>query len=312
MPLKKTLFWFHLITGVSLGLVILSMCISGACLAFEPQLTQRSEHALQTIPLPASPTPRLKIEALLAAATAAHPDGSPSYISIKSDPSATILVGFGKADVLYVDPYTARIIGPGSNVRATLHEVEEWHRWLANKTVGKKITGAAAVAFFLLAISGIYLWLPRRVLSFKGQGHGRDWNWHNTFGLLSSPIVLMITTTGIIMSYGLLKGPSKPKEAAPTKVQTADFETLFNEAAAKSPEWTSILLRIPQRPGQTPAAFTQPPPAKRPLRALITPLHTGRFWGVTGQTATLLAALAGIIQIWTGLALAIRRFLKKA
>ena len=38
MTLRKTLFWTHLVVGISAGLVILSMCVTGIILAFEPQI----------------------------------------------------------------------------------------------------------------------------------------------------------------------------------------------------------------------------------------------------------------------------------
>ena len=43
-------------------------------------------------------------------------------------------------------------------------------------------------------------------------------------------------------------------------------------------------------------------------RSWIVPLHTGRAWGPAGQTVAALAAAGAVLLVWTGLAMALRRF----
>jgi uncharacterized iron-regulated membrane protein len=73
------------------------------------------------------------------------------------------------------------------------------------------VTGASNLAFFFLALSGPYLWLPRSwswsnvraVLWFRParSGRARDFNWHNVIGVWCAPILLFLTITGVVMSY---------------------------------------------------------------------------------------------------------------
>ena len=55
--------------------------------------------------------------------------------------------------------------------------------------------------------------------------------------------------------------------------------------------------------------FEQLPAAQR-IRGTIRFLHTGEYFGVIGQTIAGLASLAGVLMVWTGLALAYRRLVQ--
>jgi uncharacterized iron-regulated membrane protein len=106
------------------------------------------------------------------------------------------------------------------------------------------------------------------------------------------------------------------------------------------PGWTSIFLRLPQRPGGPATAFIQEPAppgpgpiprstltldsttgavskwepysranAGRKLRMWFRYLHTGEAFGIVGQAVAGLASAGGVVLVWTGLSLAWRRFL---
>src|SRR6185312_15893701 len=79
------------------------------------------------------------------------------------------------------------------------------------RTTGKMINGACNLAFFILAVTGLYLWFPRswswrnaRANAFfngKATGKARDFNWHNVIGLWCAPILIVLTLTAIPMSF---------------------------------------------------------------------------------------------------------------
>jgi uncharacterized iron-regulated membrane protein len=105
------------------------------------------------------------------------------------------------------------------------------------------------------------------------------------------------------------------------------------------PGWTSIFLRLPARPGAPVTASIQEPPrpgpgpvprsqlsldpvtaevvrwepyasanAGRKLRVWFRYLHTGEAFGIGGQLVAGLASAGASVLVWTGLALAWRRF----
>jgi uncharacterized iron-regulated membrane protein len=48
--------------------------------------------------------------------------------------------------------------------------------------------------------------------------------------------------------------------------------------------------------------------AGRRLRSFLRFAHTGEYFGLAGQTIAGIASLGGVVLVWTGLALALRRF----
>ncbi|MBL8012785.1 MAG: PepSY domain-containing protein, partial [Candidatus Omnitrophica bacterium] len=49
MKLREVIFWFHLICGIIVGGFIIVMSVTGAILAFEPQIIDYAERHVQTI-----------------------------------------------------------------------------------------------------------------------------------------------------------------------------------------------------------------------------------------------------------------------
>lgn len=79
------------------------------------------------------------------------------------------------------------------------------------RQIGGAITAAASLVFFFLLLSGLFLWIPKKMTwkAFKAvlllqprlKGRARDWNWHNIAGFWTAPFILLICLTGIIMAY---------------------------------------------------------------------------------------------------------------
>jgi uncharacterized iron-regulated membrane protein len=375
MPLRTLVFWLHLLVGVIAGAVILFMSVTGAILAFEPQVTEWLERDRRVITPPPGARP-LSVEAILASAREARPDGRPTAVTLRADPTASAVVSFGReGGALFVDPYRGVVLGGLSPVHDALHAVVDWHRWLGSREIGRPITGAANLGFLGLVVLGVYLWWPRRwtretvkaVTRFRSGlgGRARDFNWHNVIGIWCAPVLLVLTLTGAIMSYQwtnnllyTLTGnePPPPPPAPPAAGQApgdgqrrprpaaaetgralAALDALWARAERQVQGWVAINARLPQRPEGPVTFFIQEPtgwpPAPRSqlvldpvtvevvkwepftgqnmgrrLRAWVRPLHTGEAAGVAGQITAFLASAGGSVLVWTGIALAWRRF----
>ncbi len=212
--MRKTIFWLHLLVGIVAGCAILSMAISGMLIAWQRQIVDFAERGFC---VPArSVTEVLPPETLLAKAAAAKPGLSLVGLTLRSDPVRPATVTYGRDGVILLNPYTGEVLGEGAiPLRGFFRWVIAWHRWFAlegaNKETGKAVTGACSLGFLGLVLSGVYLWWPRswsrRVLkaiampSLSLRGKSRDFNWHNAVGLWCAPLLVLITTTGVIMSY---------------------------------------------------------------------------------------------------------------
>jgi len=215
VKIRRIIFWAHLIAGVLAGVVILIMSFTGMCLAFESQLVNYAERSAREIASPAADAKRLSYDVLLEKARVANPDVAPSGLMIRAEPTASVMVNFGREEALYLHPYTGDVLGHGSKIRGVLQRIENWHRWLgateSHRPTARAVTGACNFTFLFLAVSGVYLWWPRNwnakalrsSVWFVGglKGRAREWNWHNTIGLWCAPILIILTLTGVVMSY---------------------------------------------------------------------------------------------------------------
>ena len=66
MTLRKVLFWCHLAAGVTAGVVILIMSVTGGLLTYERQIIAWADTREYTVAPPSAGAPRLPIEAIIA------------------------------------------------------------------------------------------------------------------------------------------------------------------------------------------------------------------------------------------------------
>ena len=215
MTLRKCLFWCHLVAGVSAGIVVFIMSVTGALLAYERQIIAWADtHQYRAAP-PSAGAPRLSMEAIIAKVYDAEPGTAFTTVVVRADPSAP--VGFGSGQrMLYVNAYTAQVMGDGSpGVRRFFRLMTDWHRNLAlageRRAIGRTITGACNLAFLFIVASGFYLWWPRTwtrrhvrsltMFSSSARGKARDFNWHNVIGFWSAIPLFVIVLGSVVISY---------------------------------------------------------------------------------------------------------------
>ncbi|HEX2641851.1 MAG TPA: PepSY-associated TM helix domain-containing protein, partial [Thermoanaerobaculia bacterium] len=236
--IRSVLFWLHLAAGLLAGLVIFVMCVTGTLLMYERQVVEWADRGFRADP-PSPGAAPLPVETLLAKVRAAEPGPTPpSGVTRQADPAAPVLVSLGRERSLYVDPYSGKILGEASpRIRAFFRAVTDWHRWLGAKDdsrePARKVTGISNLAFLFLVLSGIFLWLPRkwtrrqvRIRSWfrRGvSGKARDFNWHHAIGIWSWLPLVLIVSTGVVMSFPWanallfrLAGDEPPRQAGPS------------------------------------------------------------------------------------------------
>lgn len=382
--LRKLIFWIHLLSGVVAGLVIGVMCFTGVVLAFEKQLVAFAERDVRRVEPPAGNAARKSVDELVATARRDFKSvpAQPS-VTVSSDAREAVVIGVGRNRNLYGNPYTGAVVEPASTrMHDFMHVMEDWHRWLAlsgdQRAFGKGVTGVCNFAFTVLGLTGLIVWWPKRwnwkalrvSVWFTGaRGKARDWNWHNVIGIWCVPILLVLSVSGVVISYRWasdlvfkLAGDTPPQPGqSPAQVEVpkpaaADakpltYDELLAAAVTQAPKFEVITLRFGgagQRGmgGGAPAAGGRPQPVTAAIRSpgnwppFTTPswqldpftgavlkaekfadlnpgrrarswlrfLHTGEALGLSGQFIAGLASLGGMVLVWTGYALAWRRF----
>jgi uncharacterized iron-regulated membrane protein len=161
--LHRIVFWSHLIVGVVAGAVILFMSATGVILMYEHEMVEYAERDMRDVPPPAGPR-RLSLDEIVAKARTQNPDARPTGVVLRNQPTASVAVGFDRERAVYVNPYSGAVLGAESKLREWFHDVTNWHRWLGQEGDGRAtaraITGACNLAFFWLAVTGIYRLVP--------------------------------------------------------------------------------------------------------------------------------------------------------
>ena len=272
---RNVIFWCHLASGLTAGVVIFIMCVTGALLAFERNVIEWSENEARYVS--SSGGERLLPSQILTKTLEARPNAKPSALAIPNEENAAWQITIGRDGILFVDPFTGAVTGESNkSVRNLMTELRNWHRYVAlwgdQRPIGKAITGFCNILFLFLAISGIYIWVPKiwawrsikPVIWFRGgqRGKARNFNWHNTIGFWTSLFLIIFTMTATVISYqwasNLLYTLTGSEVPAPSPQQQgqqeqnqaefsvpANLDAAWKMAEEQAPEWRSISLRLP-------------------------------------------------------------------
>jgi uncharacterized iron-regulated membrane protein/flavodoxin len=251
---------------------------------YEHRLVEYVERDVRDVVPPAGAA-RLSLDEIVAKARAQNPDVRPTGLVLRNQATASVAVGFGREGAVYVNPYNGAVLGRSSKLHDWFHDVIDWHRWLGREGEGRAtaraITGACNLAFFWLAITGVYLWWPsswhwrglKSSLLFNPRlrGKARDWNWHNVIGFWSSGVLVVLTLTAAVMSYSwandllyTLTGSEPPPRAQATspiaqaphrrsedepreRKPPASFDAFLARAEQQAPGWIMMMMRLPPR-----------------------------------------------------------------
>jgi uncharacterized iron-regulated membrane protein len=314
---RKLLFWLHLSVGCVAGVVILTMSLTGAMLAFERQIKTHTD-APASLQAPSDNSQRLLLDEILAKLKD-NRQGVPTQLVLRNRAGAPIEARFGRSKVLFLNPRTAEIVGqPSETTEHFFSTVEGIHRSLGlgmQSSFGRGITGAANLGFLFLLMSGAYLWLPRIFnasniksrLLFRRRlsGRAREWNWHNTIGAWTVIPLFFLVLTGVIMSYpwasnllfrmtgsqppsrgfrGEARGHRAPSHdgSLPSTVQFRSLEEIGLIAKQQTSAWNSITLDVPDPEDRTMAVSIDTSPGGQPDKAsqLVIQRQSGRIESV--------------------------------
>ncbi|MEQ1912039.1 MAG: PepSY-associated TM helix domain-containing protein [Vicinamibacterales bacterium] len=284
---RSVFFWLHLTAGSLGAVVILVMSFTGTVLALKPQIQNWVDRDVRVVTPPA--TPRLAASALLSAVKTARPEASVQSVAFDRDPGVAATVNLGRDGNVFVNPYDGAILGsPSAGTVQFFQTMTSWHRYMGasgeSRAAGRAATGASNLAFLFLSLSGLYLWWPsalttrhlRPIIWFKksGTSRARDFNWHNSIGFWCLIPIVIMTMSGVVMSYQWgnnvvyrltgspiptrggegARGPGAPGAGQPTIIPEA-LDQIVARAEQQMPTWSQLSFRLPNRDGG-PVAFT--------------------------------------------------------
>lgn len=208
---KKTFFQIHWFLGITAGLILSIMGVTGAIYSYEPQILKWMNSDSYTVQV--QEQDKLSPAQLYQHFQTQNPEMKINSITVAQDPSASSTVNIVKEGArrgynMMVNPYTAEVL-PEIKGREFFQFVQQLHRNLTVGPVGKQITGACTLMLIFFVLSGLYLRWPKRHsikqwLAVKPQLKGRNfiWDLHAVVGTWVVIFYLILACTGLTWSYG--------------------------------------------------------------------------------------------------------------
>ncbi|MBO3275104.1 PepSY domain-containing protein [Pseudomonas schmalbachii] len=209
--MKKVWFQLHWVFGVSAGLVLALMGLTGAVWSFQEELLGVINPGLSMERREGGVLP---LDELVRRVEGASPDRKVASVWLLTDGEKAARIfytpppGQRRGEGRYVDPYSGELLPPARG-EGFFEFVLQLHRFLAAGEVGKQITAASTVILIYLCLSGLYLRWPRRALNWRAwltldwKRKGRSFNWdlHAVAGTWCLAFYLMAALTGLYWSY---------------------------------------------------------------------------------------------------------------
>ncbi len=271
----RAVWRWHFYAGLFVTPVLLLLAITGASYLFEREFDSWWNRELLTVvAAPAS----LPLATQEAAVTRAYPTAKISRVRLPrtDDEASAWLIGLqdGEQRDIYVNPYSASVIGESDPARQPMNIARKLHGELLSGTVGSYLVELTACWTLVMLITGIYLWWPRswhwRVFIPRSGAGGRAFwrDWHAIPTLFNAALLMFLVLTGLPWSvfWGarfaqlgevlpfVQPSPNFTSHAPKSRIATepptaAAAHATHNRAASELP-WTIQHLHAPASAGQ--------------------------------------------------------------
>lgn len=267
MNIRTVCLQIHLWLGLAAGLVIAVVCLTGALLTFERELTEAMNPHRYRVETRGDPLP---LAEALRRAQAAQPELTIRGVTVHAGPGRTLEMPIEGGGQLFVDPYDGTVIERFDYAESGWHTVMALHRWLLGGDVGKLIVGVSVLAFLAILITGVWVWWPKSRAQLRERTRittRRGWrrlnfDLHVALGIWAAVFLFAMAFTGLQWSFKWFNGAMYAvagtteisREPAPAPQPGVEYASLDAVHAAAAAAVTSPVHRIglPKEPG---AAF---------------------------------------------------------
>jgi uncharacterized iron-regulated membrane protein len=295
---KKLVLNLHLYTGIVAAIFLVILSLSGAVIAFEPELNRAFHPELTRVIPEGEPLDwdvfRARVEQqmpgwkLLRLYFPERPDES-IYVRLRSPATHRI-------HHVYVNQYTGAVLGSTEDGSNWIIKIHDLHVNLMTGKVGNQIVTWSTFALLLLALSGLVLWWPRRLFRWGPRRPLVRWNreLHMTVGFWSSLAMLAFALTGLGLHYQtgkLLKLLNTSRTAHTMAGHGTSLEGMLQSGHEALPGTVIPRLLLPDKPGDPVFIYQRYPEDKTPAGRSFTTIdpHSGAVLSVgSSRTAPLL------------------------
>ncbi len=289
MTVRNAVFQLHWFFGITAGIVLALVGVTGAMLSFEDDLLKALNPGVMTVEPRGQ---RLSPQALVERVQAQRADAAIASLERSAAPDAPAVVGFAppegerRGERRNVDPYTGDLL-PKPRYEGFFRTTMQLHRWLVMDDVGKQIVGASTVILVFFCLSGLYLRWPRRwgslrtwlALDWRQKGRNFLWHLHSIVGTWVLLAYLVMSLTGLWWSYDWYRqavnrwaesgAPAEAPVQPPADRGTPpslDIDAAWDAFEASAPDWSTATLGWPKDGGPVEFRYLDAEPAHERAR----------------------------------------------
>ncbi|AEE49629.1 PepSY-associated TM helix domain-containing protein [Haliscomenobacter hydrossis] len=213
MTLKKIIGKVHLWLGLTSGLVVFIVAITGCLYAFKDEIENATEPYRRVSP---QATNFLLPSQLAAIARKKLPKRQLHAVKYNGKNKAAEAIFYHYEPTyyytIYLNPYTGEIQKLKDMERGFFHFILDGHFYLwLPPTIGQPVVASSTLIFLIMLISGLILWFPINKAAIK-QRFGYRWKkttqWkrknydlHNVSGFYVSLLALVFAVTGLVWGF---------------------------------------------------------------------------------------------------------------
>ncbi|MEE3927633.1 sulfite reductase flavoprotein subunit alpha [Pseudomonas viridiflava] len=283
--MKKVLFQLHWFFGITAGLVLALMGITGALYSFEDEILDALNPNVLLVQPQGETLPPVELVRRLESATGL----TVAILRVETVGNRVAQVFFSpkpgerRGPKRNFDPYTGELKGDGVG-EEFFDFILRLHRFLAMGEVGKQVTAACTLVLVFFCLSGLYLRWPRKALNWRvwltldwaKKGRSFNWDLHSVFGTWCLLFYLLFAITGLSWSYDWVsnglnrllgdapaeqrkggggRGVNMSKDSAPAPL-VVDYVAIWDSLQKTAgPELSAYNLRLPSAGGQPATVF---------------------------------------------------------
>ncbi|MCB2378886.1 PepSY domain-containing protein [Hymenobacter sp. BT635] len=279
MTFKKAVGKLHLWLGLSSGLVVFIVSLTGAIFTFQDEIRDATQ-SWRKVEVPAQPTPMLLPSRLQALTEQQHPGLKAAFFMLMGPDRSAVVYTTDKQGHYFataLNPYTGQELGHLDLREDFFSIIQELHmHLLLPEEIGGNVVGVAVLIFVVMLVTGIIMWWPKRktdrkrsfTIKWGARWRRVNYDLHNVLGFYAASIALLLALTGLMMSYEWVLnsvylvsngGQSYPAEKTPPTVDTLQTVTaptlpvadsFYQQIRRGSPTAKMIFLGLPTSPKQ--------------------------------------------------------------
>nr|WKN34920.1 PepSY-associated TM helix domain-containing protein [Tunicatimonas sp. TK19036] len=268
---KRIISKIHLWLGLSSGLVVFIVAITGCLYAFQQEIQDLIQpyRFVEAQNAPVLPPSRIR-EIADAQLPGKHVHG----ILYEGKERAANAIYFSFEDhyydFVYVNPYSGEVLKVKDVYQDFFRIVLDGHYYLwLPPEIGQPVVATFTLIFVIMLISGLFLWWPkskkgmkqRFTIKWNARWRRQNYDLHNVFGFYVFTIALVLALTGLVWGFtwfqeglytaaggekGLMyEEPLSDTTATPIVAQMSPVDRMWKRMKTKYPTAESIEMHFP-------------------------------------------------------------------